>query len=68
LLVVKEQGQAEHHAHLHLDQRLRVTAVCGEIEDRRLALEVIFSKKEETATQAETATPTIRHHGFVVKV
>jgi hypothetical protein len=46
LLVVKEQGQAERHANLYLGQGGRLTAVRGEIKDRRLALEVILSKKE----------------------
>jgi hypothetical protein len=43
---VKEQGQAEHHANPHLSKGRRLTAVRGEIQDRRLALEVILSKKE----------------------
>jgi hypothetical protein len=67
LLVVKEQGQAEYHANLHLDKGRRLTAVRGEIEDRPLALKVILSKKEQTATQAQTAAPTFRHRGFVVR-
>jgi hypothetical protein len=46
LLVVKEQGQAERRADLHRGKGRRLTAVCREIEDRRLALEVILSKKE----------------------
>jgi hypothetical protein len=46
LLVVKEQGQAEHHANLHQGKGGRLTAVRGEIADRRLTLEVILSKKE----------------------
>ena len=46
VLVMKKQGEAEHHADLYLGKRCRLTAVCGEIEDRRLALEVILSKKE----------------------
>jgi len=46
LLVVKEQGQAEHHANLHLGKGRRLTAVRGEIANRRLAFEVILSKKE----------------------
>jgi hypothetical protein len=46
LLVVKEQGQAEHHANPHLGKGRRLTAVRGEIQDRRLTLEVILSKKE----------------------
>ena len=45
-LVVKKQGQAEHHADLHLGKGRRLTPSRGEIEDRRLALEVILSKKE----------------------
>jgi hypothetical protein len=46
LLVVKEQGQAKHHANPNLGKGRRLTAVRGEIQDRRLALEVILSKKE----------------------
>jgi len=46
VLVLKKQGQAEQHADLYLGKRFRLTAVCGLIEDRRLALEVILSKKE----------------------
>ena len=45
-LVVKEQGQAEHHADLHLSKGRHLTPSRGEIKDRRLALEVILSKKE----------------------
>ena len=45
-LVVKEQGQAERRADLYLGKGRRLTPSCGEIEDRRLALEVILSKKE----------------------
>ena len=45
-LIVKEQGQTEHHAGLHLGKGRRLTAVRGEIEDPRLALEVILSNKE----------------------
>ena len=45
-LVMKEQGQAEHHADLRLGKGRRLTPSRGEIEDRRLALEVILSKKE----------------------
>jgi hypothetical protein len=66
-LVVKEQGQTEHHADLHLDKGCRLTAVCGEIEDRRFAFEVILSKKEEPTAQAETAAPTFRHRGLMVR-
>jgi hypothetical protein len=46
LLVVKEQGQAERRADLHLGKGRRLTPVRGEIEDRCLPLEVILSKKE----------------------
>jgi hypothetical protein len=46
LLVVKEQGQAERRADLHLGKGRRLTPSCGEIEERRLPLEVILSKKE----------------------
>jgi hypothetical protein len=46
LLVVKKQGQAEHHTDLHRGKGRRLTPSCGEIEDRRLPLEVILSKKE----------------------
>ena len=46
ILVVQEQGQAEHHADLHLGKGRRLTPSRGEIKDRRLALEVILSKKE----------------------
>ncbi|MEP6959613.1 MAG: hypothetical protein ABI980_12865 [Nitrospirota bacterium] len=45
-LVVKEQGQAERHADLHLGQGRRLAPSRGEIEERRLTLEVILSKKE----------------------
>jgi hypothetical protein len=45
LLVVQKQGQAEHHAGLHLDKGSRLTPSRREIEDCRLALEVILSKK-----------------------
>jgi hypothetical protein len=45
-LVLKEQGQAERLADLHLAQGRRLTSSCGKIEDRRLAFEVILSKKE----------------------
>jgi hypothetical protein len=50
ILVMKKQGQVEHPADLYLGKRCRLTAVSGEIEDRRLALEVIISEKEQTAT------------------
>jgi hypothetical protein len=46
LLVVKEQGQAERRANLYLGMGHRLTPSCGEIEERRLPLEVILSKKE----------------------
>ena len=46
LLVVKEQGQAERRADLHLGKGRRLTPSRGNIKDRRLALEVILSKKE----------------------
>jgi hypothetical protein len=45
-LVLKEQGQAERRADLYLAQGRRLTSSCGEIENRRLAFEVILSKKE----------------------
>ena len=63
-LVLKEQGQANGHANLYLGQGCRLTASCGEIEDRRFPFKVIFAKKEETATQIKTAAPTFRHLGF----
>ncbi len=43
---MKEQGQAQHRADPHLGKGRRLTASCGEIKDRCLALEVILSKKE----------------------
>jgi 3,4-dihydroxy-2-butanone 4-phosphate synthase len=45
-LVLKEQGHTEHHADLNRDKGGRLTAVCGEIKERRFAFEVILSKKE----------------------
>ena len=45
LLVVKKQGQAERRADLHLGTGRRLTPSRRKIKDRRLALEVILSKK-----------------------
>ncbi len=66
-LVVKEQGHTEYHADLNVDKGGRLTAVCGEIEERRFAFEVILSKKEKTTAQTETAAPTFRHRGLVLR-
>jgi hypothetical protein len=67
LLILKEQRQAEHHADLHLGEGRCLTPSRREIEDRRLPFEVVLSKKEETAPQVETAAPTFRHRGLVIK-
>lgn len=67
LLVLKKQGQAERRADLHLGNGRRLTPSGGEIEDRRFPFEVVLSKKEETAPQAETAAPAFRHRSFGVR-
>jgi hypothetical protein len=46
LLVLKEQGQAERHADLHLGKGRHLTPSSGEIKDCRFPLEVVLSKKE----------------------
>jgi len=46
LLVVEKQGEAKHHADLYLCKGCCLTAACGEIQNRRFALEVALSKKE----------------------
>jgi hypothetical protein len=45
-LVLKEQGQAERHADLHLGKGRHLTPSSGEIKDCRFPLEVVLSKKE----------------------
>jgi hypothetical protein len=65
-LIVKKQGKTEHHTDLHRYQRRRLTTVRRKIKNRRLAFEILLSKKEETATQAETAAPTFHRRGLVV--
>lgn len=67
LLVLKEQGQAERHTDLHPGNGRRLTPSCGKIEYCRLPFEVILSKKEETATQAEATAPAFRRCGLGVR-